>query len=125
MKIRPPVLAIYSGCTAERAINIIWDRRFRNCELLSRPIIGIWFDQDKDLVAFKLAFGEEVTFHDHLAIAFSEQHEAVGTFISDYAMESRVTRADLLGVQFWDREDQRAFEDELNLCRVHSQSPTE
>ncbi|QRM31090.1 hypothetical protein [Microvirga sp. VF16] len=116
MTIRPPTFVIYGGCTAERAINIIWDRRLRNCELLSRPICGIWFGQDKDLIAFKLAFGEDIAFHDHLAIVFSEQQKAVGAFISDHEMENRVTRADLLGIQFWDREDQWVFEKALDVA---------
>ena len=117
MKISHPVLVIYGGCTPERAIDIIWDHHLRNCELLSRPISGIWFEQDKDLVAFKLAFGEDVAFDDHLAIVSADQQEAVDAFISDYAIVSRVKRTDLLGVQFWDRQDQRIFEEGLGLSR--------
>ncbi|WP_230534166.1 hypothetical protein [Microvirga roseola] len=118
MTIRPPILVIYGGCTSERAIDIIWDHHLRNCELLSRPISGIWFNQDKDLFAFKLAFSGDVEFDHHLAIVFAGQQEAADAFISDYAMESRVKRTDLLGVLFWDRKDQRTFEEGIGLSRT-------
>lgn len=113
----PPPVVVYGGCTYERAIDIIHGLRLQNCEAMPRPVSGIWFYQEKDLLLFMFEFGEVVEFEDHLAMIFPEQQEATDAFVSEYDMESRIARSDLLAVRFWDLADRRAFEEGLGLSR--------
>jgi hypothetical protein len=114
MRISSPALVVY-GCTFVQATNLVHAHQLRNCEPEPWLVRGIWFSHEKDLVAFMLQFREEIDFEDHLAIVFPGQQKAVGAFISEYEMEGRVTRSDLVAVRFWDTEDQKVFEAALDL----------
>ena len=112
MKISPPAVYAYD-CSSEKAINIIWDCRLRDCELLSGPVLMLGFSRDADLLHFKMAFGEDVDFLDDLAFVRPSRQDQVRRFFVDNEMGSRVTRQELLAIAFWDRDDKVAFDTEL------------
>lgn len=114
MRILPPACVVY-GCTFEQASNVVHVCGLRNCEPETYPVYGIWFSQESDLIAFMLRYREQVDFEDQLAIVLPRQREAVEAFISEYEMENRITRSDLIAVRFWDTEDRKAFEAALGL----------
>lgn len=112
-----PTVALYGGCTYERAMDIIWDHRLRHCEPAPLLVTGIWFEQEKDLLMFKLEVGEVIKIEDDFVIVGPDQRETAEAFISYYCLESRIAKADLLAVRFWDIGDRQAFEEELDLIR--------
>ncbi|MBM6583995.1 hypothetical protein ILT44_27730 [Microvirga sp. BT689] len=112
MRISPPAVYAYD-CTTEKAVDIIWDRRLRDCELLSGPVLMLGFAEDTDLLHFKFAFGEDLDFTDEFAFVRPSYRAMVESFLTENEMRSRVTRQDLLAVAFWDTHDKVAFDTEL------------
>jgi hypothetical protein len=112
MRISPPKITLYDGCTYEQALSIISDRKLRQCEAAPNPIIAISFHDDAALVAFKFWFYEATVFEDETALVSPAETRVVEAYISENNLESSITRTDLLAMRFYDTDDERAFEAE-------------
>lgn len=115
MRISPPIVAIYSGCTSERATGVIEKLCLRNCEPAAQLISGIWFQDDRDLLAVRLAFDQGIEFCDDLVLVSPEQKSPIDAFVAEHGFQRRITCDDLLAVRFHDTDDKRAFEEELGI----------
>jgi hypothetical protein len=112
MKNSPPKVVLYDGCTYERALTIIVDRKLRHCEAAPIPVVAICFDDDAACLAFKFWFYETTVFQDETALVSPAETRAVEAYISENNLGSRITRTDLLAMRFYDTDDERAFEAE-------------
>lgn len=117
MKISPPAVYAYD-CSPERAIDIIWNRRLRDCELLSGPVLMLDFLDDADLVHFKLAFGEDLDFTDNSAFARCAYQRQIESFLIGSGVESRVTRREIVAIAFLDMNGKVAFDTELYISSL-------
>jgi hypothetical protein len=113
-KISPPAVYAYD-CTPEKAVDIIWDCRLRDCELLSDPVLMLDFLNDTDLCHFKMAFGEDLDFTDNSAFARPTYKGQIESFLVESGMRSRVTRREILAVAFWTMADKVTFDTELYI----------
>lgn len=98
------------GCSFERACEIASKHSLRNCEPLSRPVVGLSFQTDADSFTFKLALGEDIEFDTGVAIVFSHYQHMVESYLSESGIGSRVFRYELLGMEFWDTNDLAVFD---------------
>lgn len=114
MRISPPALFAYD-CTFEKALDIIWTYRLRNCEPRSEPVLMLGFPDDADLLHFKMAFGEDIDFADEFAFVRPAYQGRIESFLAENGIESRVTRRELIAVTFWDTDDKVAFDAELSI----------
>jgi predicted P-loop ATPase/GTPase len=112
MRKSPPKVILYDGCTYERALTIIVDRKLRHCEAAPIPVVAICFNDDAARLVFKIRFYEATVFQDETALVSPAETRAVEAYITENNLESRITRTDLLAMRFYDTDDERAFEAE-------------
>ncbi|MPR11786.1 hypothetical protein [Microvirga tunisiensis] len=117
MKVSSPAVYAYD-LNAEKAVDIIWDRRLRDCELLSDPVLMLDFLNDTDLCHFKMAFGEDLDFTDNSAFARPIYKGQIESFLVERGMGSRVTRREIVAVAFWTLADKVTFDEELYLSSL-------
>jgi hypothetical protein len=113
MKIHTPKL-VYYGQMYEQAFDIICRRKLLGCEPARQPIDGLLFQDENDLIACALVFSESVEIEGNLVIVPAAQKSEVGRLIEQMSMEDRVEWVELLGMWFWDSDDERAFNEELD-----------
>jgi S-adenosylmethionine:tRNA-ribosyltransferase-isomerase (queuine synthetase) len=105
---------VYYGQTLDQAINIICRRKLLNCEPENQPIQGLIFQDENDLIACALVFNDSIEIEGKLVIMPTALRSKVEDLIDQMSMEDRVDWIDLLGVRFWDSNDERAFNEELD-----------
>jgi hypothetical protein len=113
MKYRTPKLAIYSQ-TYHQAIDIICRRKLLNCEPESHPVQGLLFQDENDLIACALVFNYDIEIEGTLLIMPPALRSEVEDLVEQMSMEDRVAWIELLGMRFWDSDDERAFNEELD-----------
>lgn len=117
MKISHPAVFAYD-LSVEKALDIIWDRRLRDCELQSGPVLMLGFADDADLLHFKMRFGEDVDFTDNSAFARPTYKGQIESFFEESGMGSRVTRGEIIAVAFWTMADKATFDEELYISSL-------
>lgn len=115
MKYRTSKLVIY-GQTYHQAIDIICRRKLLNCDPESHPVQGLLFQDQNDLVACALAFNDSIEIEGSLVIMPPALRSKVEDLIEQMSMENRVEWVELLGMRFWDSDDERAFNEELDAA---------
>jgi hypothetical protein len=113
MKYRTPKLVIYSQ-TYHRAIDIICRRKLLNCEPESHPVQGLLFQDENDLIACALVFNYDIEIEGTLLIMPPALRSEVEDLVEQMSMEDGVAWIELLGMRFWDSDDERAFNEELD-----------
>jgi hypothetical protein len=113
MKYRTPKLAIYSQ-TYHQAIDIICRRKLLNCEPESHPVQELLFQDENDLIACALVFNYDIEIEGTLLIMPPALRSEVEDLVEQMSMEDRVAWIELLGMRFWDSDDERAFNEELD-----------
>jgi hypothetical protein len=114
MKYRTPKL-VYYGQTLDQAIDIICRRKLLNCKPEGQPIQGLLFQDENDLIACALVFNDDIEIEGALVIMPPALRSEVEALVEQMSMEDHVQWVELLGVQFWDSDDERAFNEELNI----------
>ena len=117
MKYCTPKL-VYYGQTLDQAINIICRRKLLNCEPENQPVQGLIFQDENDLIACALVFNDDIEIEGKLVIVPSALRSKVDDLIEQMSMEDRVEWIDLLGMRFWDSDDEGAFNEELDALRA-------
>jgi hypothetical protein len=113
MKSHTPKL-VYYGQMYEQAFDIICRRKLLGCEPARQPIDGLLFQDENDLIACALVFSESVEIEGNLVIMPSSLRCEVEGLVEQLSMEDRVESVELLGVWFWDSDDERASNEELD-----------
>jgi hypothetical protein len=113
MKNRTPKL-VYYGQTYEQALDIICRRKLLGCEPAPQPVDGLLVQDENDLIACTLIFSESIEIEGNLVIMPSSLRCEVEGLVEQLSMEDRVEWVELLGVWFWDSDDERAFNEELD-----------
>jgi hypothetical protein len=113
MKYRTPKLVIYSQ-TYHRATDIICRRKLLNCEPESHPVQELLFQDENDLIACALVFNYDIEIEGTLLIMPPALRSEVEDLVEQMSMEDRVAWIELLGMRFWDSDDERAFNEELD-----------
>jgi hypothetical protein len=113
MKYRTPKLVIY-GRTIHLAFDIICRRKRLNCEPESRPIQGLLLHDQNDLITCALVFNDEIEIEGNLVIMPPVLRDEVEDLVQQMSMEDRIEWVELLGMRFWDSDDERAFNEELD-----------
>ena len=113
MKYRTPKLVIYDQ-TIHQAIDIICRRKLLNCEPESQPVQGLLFQDENDLIACALVLNDSIEIEGKLVMMPTALRSKVEDLIEQMSMEDRVEWIDLLGMRFWDGDDERAFNEELD-----------
>jgi hypothetical protein len=113
MKYRTPKLAIYSQ-TYHQAIDIICRRKLLNCEPESHPVQELLFQDENDLIACALVFNYDIEIEGTLLIMPPALRSEVEDLVEQMSMEDGVAWIELLGMRFWDSDDERAFNEELD-----------
>lgn len=113
MKYRTPKL-VYYGQTLDQANDIICRRKLLSCEPESQPVQGLLLQDENDLIACALVFNGDIEIEGKLVIVPSSLRSKVDDLIEQIDMENRVEWIELLGMRFWDSDDERAFNEELD-----------
>jgi hypothetical protein len=114
MRISPPKLVIY-GRSAEEAVDVIWRRRLRHTEVFCGPILGLLFTNANDLLLFAIGLNCEIIREDCLAIIPPAREKKARDFINDIMLGERVETVELLGIWFYDTEDQEVVDREFGF----------
>ncbi|WP_262266037.1 hypothetical protein [Microvirga yunnanensis] len=67
-----------------------------------------------DLIACALVFNDDIEIEGKLVIVPSALRGMVDDLIEQMSMEDPVEWIELLGMRFWDSDDERAFNEELD-----------
>jgi len=113
MKYCTPKLVIY-GQTYHQAVDIVCRRKLLNCEPESHPVHGLLLHDQNDLIACALVFNDDIEVEGKLVIVPSALRGKVEDLIEQMSMEGRVEWVGLLGMWFWDSDDECAFNEELD-----------
>ena len=113
MRYHTPKLAYY-GQTFDQAIEIICRRKLQACEADSQPVYGILFQSYSDLFACALVFNDSIEIEGSLVIIPAALKSEVKDLIEQMSMEDRVEWVELLGMWFWNSDDEFAFNQELD-----------
>lgn len=113
MKNHTPKL-VYYGQTLEQALDIICRRKLLNCEPESQPVQGLLFHDQNDLIACALVFNDDIEIEGKLVIMPSGLRSEIEDLVEQMSMESRVEWVGLLGMWFWNSDDEQAFNEELD-----------
>jgi hypothetical protein len=113
MKYCTPKLVIY-GQTYHQAVDIVCRRKLLNCEPESHPVHGLLLHDQNDLIACALVFNDDIEIEGKLVIVPSALRSKVEDLIEQMSMEDRVEWVQLLGMRFWDSDDERALNEELD-----------
>ena len=113
MKYCTPKLVIYDQ-TYHQAIDIICRRKLLNCEPESHPVQGLLFQDENDLIVCALVFNDNIEIDGNLVIMPPALRSEFEDLVEQMSMEDRVQWIGLLGMRFWDSDDERAFNEELD-----------
>ena len=113
MKYRTSKLVIYRK-TIHQALDIICRRKLLNCEPESQPVQGLLFQDENDLIACALVFNDDIEIEGNLVIMPPALRSEVEDLVEQMSMEDRVQWIELLGMRFWDSDEERAFNEELD-----------
>lgn len=113
MKYCTPKLVIY-GQTYHQAVDIVCRRKLLNCEPESHPVDGLLLHDQNDLIACALVFNDDIEIEGNLVIVPAALKCEVNDLIEQMSMEDSVEWVELLGMRFWDSDDERAFNEELD-----------
>jgi hypothetical protein len=116
MKYRTPKLVIY-GQTYHQATAIICRRKLLKCEPESHPVQGLLLHDQNDLITCALVFNDSIEIEGSLVIMPPALRSKVEDLIEQMSMEGRVEWIELLGMRFWDSDDERAFNEELDALQ--------
>lgn len=114
MRISPPKLVVYCR-SVEEAVDVIWRRRLRQTELFGTPILGIHFSDSRDVLHFAIGLNCEFILEDCFAIIPPRKAEEARAFIAEMTFGERVKTVELLGICFYDTEDQEVMDQEFGL----------
>jgi hypothetical protein len=106
---------VYYGQTLGQAIKIICRRKLPNCEPENQPVQGLLFQDQNDLIACALVFNDSIEIEGKLVIMPSSLRSKVEDLVEQMSMEDRVEWIELLGMWFWDSDDERTFNEELDV----------
>ena len=116
MKYRTPKLVIYYQ-NYHQAIDIICRRKLLNCEPENQPVQGLLFQDENDLIVCALVFNYDIEIEGNLVVVPPALRAKVEDLVKQMSMEGRVEWIELLGMQFWDSDDECAFNEELDALR--------
>jgi hypothetical protein len=116
MKYHTRKLIIY-GQTIHRALDIICRRKLLGCEPESQPVQGLLFQDENDLIACALTFNGDIEIEGALVIMSPALRSEVEALVEQMSMEDRVAWIELLGMRFWNSNDERAFNEELDALQ--------
>jgi hypothetical protein len=114
MRISPPALVIY-GRSTEEALEVILRRQLRHTEIFTGPIMGLHFSHSNDLLLFAIRMDCEVLCEGCLAIIPPRRAAEARESISEMILRARVETVELLGIWFYDTEEQDVMDQEFGL----------
>lgn len=117
MRISPPSRALYA-CSFDEACDIKDRRSLNSCDPAAYPVCELSFQNDADAIHFALGFRQAVSIEENVAIISPSLQAKVDEFLVETGIEQRVVRRELLGMEFWDTDDEAAFDEELGITQL-------